>query len=205
MSQLQVRDPQGVPIPGINIRIAENAKPSDQAIFDVFTDLAGNSGWPIPYWPVRDYSLYVNYANVNAAYQSASVYVTHTNDVAITLMPSETPGGSGLFLTSQYDHDDQYVFATTDGQPWLFAAYSMHLLISAIHNGQDVTGVLKAARDYGANALVTIGMHLSPWKQEHGFYIDPLEDIDRYQRELAQMFDLAASYNLRCGHAVLAD
>jgi len=203
MAQLQVRDTAGAGLPDINIRIAEGSGSSEQAIYDVYTDDGGNSSWSIPYWPEAAYTLHVNVVDVNAAYGSAVVPVSTVGGAQDVVIVLEKTGGS--FLSSVFAHDDQYLFATDDGKPWAFAGYSMHLLISAIHTGQDVTGVLQETVDYGANVIVTIGTHLSPWKQEHGFYVDPLADVDRYQRELAQMFDLAASYNLRVAHAVLAD
>jgi len=92
MSQIQIRDGQGVGIPGINIRISISPAPPSQAIFDVFTDHAGNTGWPIPYWPDWVYTLWANVANVNPAFGQAS-YQTSTgpqSDIVFTL-PSVPP------------------------------------------------------------------------------------------------------------------
>jgi hypothetical protein len=85
MAQIQVRDQHGNGVPLCNIRIAEGSKRNDEAIYDVFTDLSGNTGWPIPFWPTKPYTLYVNTANVKPQFSSATVVVTTSDDVVIAL------------------------------------------------------------------------------------------------------------------------
>lgn len=97
MSQIQVRDEQGAAIARCNIRISHDQQSSDDAIFDVFTDLAGNTGWPIPFWPVKDYTLWVNDRNVLPEFGNTSVFVTgvsiHTGQNIEIVLPrvSEPP------------------------------------------------------------------------------------------------------------------
>lgn len=87
MAQIQVRDEQGNPIQRINIRIAERDGASEAAIFDYDTDLAGNKGWPIPFWPDHEWTLHVNKQDVNPEFESAEVRVPqgHHSDIQITL------------------------------------------------------------------------------------------------------------------------
>lgn len=94
-------------------------------------------------------------------------------------------------------------FVTEDGQPWLFAGYSAHTLIGEIAAGRDIGPLLDKAIGYGANTIITIGCHLSPWKKDHGFYYDPRQAA--YQGHLAALFDQCASKGLRVAYAVLAD
>lgn len=75
MPQIQLRDPYGNPIPLMNIRISEGVKSSDEAIYDVFTDYAGNTGWTIPFWPQQRYALHVNFSNVNPRFVPQSYYL----------------------------------------------------------------------------------------------------------------------------------
>jgi len=91
VSQIQVRDDQGAGIPRINIRIAEGTKSSEEAIFDVFTDDAGNTGWPIPFWPVQDYTLWINTHNVKPAFGNVSHFVSgvsiHSGQNIVIVLP----------------------------------------------------------------------------------------------------------------------
>lgn len=93
MSILAVRDEQGNGIPRINIRIAMGDKSSDEAIFDVFTDLAGNTGWPIPFWPTGKYTLWLNDHNVDSRFDAVSLVITDQGDHTIVLpqAPSSRP------------------------------------------------------------------------------------------------------------------
>lgn len=70
-------------------------KPSDEAIYDVFTDLSGNTGWPIPFWPKQAYTLHVNYANILPEFDAVSQLVLrqeHAEDVVV-ILPNK-PGTS---------------------------------------------------------------------------------------------------------------
>jgi len=96
MAQIQIRDDAGAPIPRANIRISEGTKPSDEAIFDVFTDLAGNTGWPIPHFPVIDYTLHINDQNVLPEFGHVEHFVPgvsiHTaQDIRIVLPRTSAP------------------------------------------------------------------------------------------------------------------
>ncbi len=89
MAQIQIRDDRGAGVAGINVRISEGTQPSDAAIFDVFTDAAGNSGWPIPFWPAGLYTLHVNAGGVDPRYTSGVMTVEEAeffNDHRLVLM-----------------------------------------------------------------------------------------------------------------------
>lgn len=88
MAQIQVRDKNGHPVPRVNIRYAQGSGTTDDAIFDVFTDLEGNTGWPIPFWPVGDYTLHVNKANVLPQFGEVAFFIerdAYDRDHVITL------------------------------------------------------------------------------------------------------------------------
>lgn len=85
MAIISVRDVSGNSIPFINIRIAEGHNGSDEAIYDVFTDYDGNTGWPIPYWPHAGYTLHFNYANVNPKFKSFSLHTELIDDIHVIL------------------------------------------------------------------------------------------------------------------------
>jgi hypothetical protein len=77
----------------MNIRISEETRSSEEAIFDVFTDYAGNTGWPIPFWPRRRYALHVNFANVNPRFVPQSYYLLpeDVDTVRIELVDVQRP------------------------------------------------------------------------------------------------------------------
>lgn len=89
--QIQVRDSNNNPISGINYRISLGDDSSDDAIYDNYTDLAGNSGWPIPYWPNVKFTLYFNFTNVNPYFKTAVVKVDNPHDDIIVVLESNKP------------------------------------------------------------------------------------------------------------------
>lgn len=94
-------------------------------------------------------------------------------------------------------------FIDDEGKPWPFAGYTSHLLLVNMKKGQNVAPVLDEAISYGANTLIVIGMHLSQWKKDNGFYYDPQEP-GHYER-LAQLFDMCANKSLRVCYRMFAD
>lgn len=158
MSQLQVRDEHGAGLPRINIRIATGHQTSEEAIFDVFTDLAGNAGWPIPYWPLGDYTLWVNDQNVNPGYGQASLFVTTTADQLITLaatgLPPTPPTPSGPLSPL---HRDGWEIRTADGARYIHNQATNYLLFQRYLEGQDITPVLYDGFDgYNVTFLMKI-------------------------------------------------
>lgn len=75
MSQIKIFDVHGRGIPGINIRLSVGTEDSEAAIFDYSTNDDGTQTWPIPFWPVRDYTLHINKRYVQPAYEQMDVYV----------------------------------------------------------------------------------------------------------------------------------
>lgn len=135
MSQLQVRDVDGKGIPRINIRISEGAKPSDAAIYDIDTDLAGNQGWPIPYWANAMYTLWVNYANVNPAYGHTSVTVPPSSGDVPIVLPRAIP-------ILQRIHADGWDIKQDDGSRYVHNQATNYLLFQRFMEGQDVAPLL---------------------------------------------------------------
>lgn len=190
MAQIQVRDEHGNGIPRINIRISEGQKPSDEAIFDVFTDLAGNTGWPIPFWPNGTYTLWVNYANVLPEFGNTNVTISHQDNVELVL-PS-IPGILSRVIVSGHD------FINASGR-WFMKGCTDFLLYKKYLDGEDIRPLLKERADLGVNCVRVIGMvsSFSHWyPQEYG---------DRYYDELPAFFRLLESYGLYCYFTVFAD
>jgi len=190
MAQIQVRDTHGTPIRRVNIRISEGTKPSDQALFDVFTDDAGNTGWPIPFFPTQAYALHVNFANVNPAYVPQSYYLTaaDVNDVQIQL--SRQPL-SRLRVEGKY-------FVGASGRVFLDGVTDF-LLYKRYLDGEDIDAILRERTLYRFNAVRIIGMvnSFSHWyPQEYG---------QRYYDALPAFYQKLADYGLYGYFTVFAD
>lgn len=93
-------------------------------------------------------------------------------------------------------------FVDEDNQPWQLRGYSTHLFLPEMAK-RDLAPIIAEAKGYGYNTLITIGTHLSQWKRDNGFVMDPLSSD--YPERLARMFDMAAEQKMRVAHAVLAD
>ena len=92
MSIISVRDTNGSPITLMNMRISEGVKPQEEAIYDIFTDHSGNTGWPIPFWPSDgEFTLHFNYANVNPRFKPLSVSKKDGEDMNVVLDFLEVP------------------------------------------------------------------------------------------------------------------
>lgn len=120
-----------------------------------------------------------------------------------------TTGGETGWVTAQPGVRDFYVDPNGDGarRPWLFAGYTMHLLPVLMFRPGG-TDLVRAALDepirYGANTTVVIGLHASPWKDEHGYRCTPIKHPDYYEK-IGELFDLHAERGLRCAFAIWAD
>ena len=200
MSQIQIRDEYGRGVPLMNIRIATGTQPSDAALFDVFTDYAGNTGWPIPFFPQQPYALHVNFANVQPGYVPQSYYLTASDvgDVHITLATNRNGQEHGQLRVQGRD------FISEDGQPWQFRGYTMHYLLKMLIEGHDVDRMFDEPIELGYNSIIVIGMHASDWKTQHGWRCTPIEHPDWFVK-LAELFDRAAARQIRIAYAPLAD
>lgn len=94
-------------------------------------------------------------------------------------------------------------FYDENNQPWLFAGDTIHTLACSIKKGDDITPVLNESQSYGANVIVMICTHLSDWKIEHGYKLDPREA--GWQKVLEDSFNLIESRKMRCAPACFAD
>jgi hypothetical protein len=90
-----------------------------------------------------------------------------------------------------------------DGKPWLLAADTRHTLLCNVARGEDITGILDESVDLGANTVIVIGCHLSDWKKEHGFYLDPRQA--EHPARMAALYDAAAAKGVRVYYRALAD
>ena len=82
-------------------------------------------------------------------------------------------------------------FVDEDGKPWQFRGYTVHYAINSMwpsSHPTDLDGVLDEMVELGANTLVGIGLHASPWKQANGWTCTPIEHPD-YFPKLEQLFD----------------
>jgi hypothetical protein len=198
MAQINVRDEHGAPIPRINIRIAEDRKPSDEAIYDVFTDLAGNAGWPIPFWPRAAFTLHVNTENVNEQYRDAEIALSGDEDnVAIVLeakggvVPVPVEPDTGLFLPERgHLRIDGATFRTESGELWQWRGYSWFLGFLRYCRGEDVTPDLRWMRAMGFNIPRIFGP--LPWKETPDYRIESFQ-FDK----LSPFLDLLEAHGLR--------
>ena len=199
MAQIQVRDITGLGVPGINIRFTPGQGPSDNAIFDVFTDFAGNTGWPIPYFPVQNWALHLNHANVNPKYLPESFYLTDTDLDNVKISLALTP----LSRLHVWQHD----FYNAANQRVFIKGATDFLLYKRYLDGEDIRPLLaerSALRGVlgplqGANCVRVIGMvsSFSHWyPQEYG---------DRYYTSLPAFCQLLAQYSLYVYFTIFAD
>jgi len=75
MAIIRVRDTAGQAIPLMNLRLSLGTQPPEAAYDDRFTDLAGNTAWPVVLPSADGYTLYANYSNVKPDYQRISLRV----------------------------------------------------------------------------------------------------------------------------------
>lgn len=156
--QIKIRNSHDQPIPLVNIRISQGSKPSEEAIFDVFTDYAGNTGWPIPFWPTGTYTLYVNYANVNSRYKTYAIEVKipDENDILVVLeeekgIPFPLPTINGRVVP------DKKVFRL-NGNVWQWRGVTDFMLFRDWSDGKDISEVLYQRLSVGANLVRVLGM-----------------------------------------------
>lgn len=146
MSQIKVRDEFGEPVILVNIRISELGKSSDEAFFDVFTDFAGNTGWPIPYFPNRTFSLHINYNNILDDFISLTQDSTPTNadgDIEITLHRS---AGAGM----ERVHIEGYYAKTASGKDFFYAGETGFLDLYRVLRGENITSLLERSSELGS-------------------------------------------------------
>ncbi|MFA6242679.1 MAG: hypothetical protein WC655_17200 [Candidatus Hydrogenedentales bacterium] len=207
MSQLLTLDPDGKRIPSLTIRIADGTLPQEAATYDITGKFDGSFGWPIPDWDSRLRTLYANvgdYADARFSTQSKRSDEADTEgNLIFTLSPTGMPDpsvGERGFIWTQGDW-----FIDEEGKLWPFAGYLVHLLMVRMAKGEDVGPIFDEAKYYGANTLVPITMHMSPWKLANGFELDPRKDWTRWQNLLAQTCDLVAAKQMRLAPMCLAD
>lgn len=184
MSQIQIRDAFGVALARINIRIAEGQKSSDEAIFDVFTDLAGNTGWPIPFFPNRDYTLFVNDANVDERYDVASVSVgPSSGDIVIAL--HRRP-----IVLSRLVRISGHRMVNEHSEPVYGRGASMFLLYKKYLDMEDITPQLAQLQSLGCNLIRVMGM----FESLGGF--NPKAYGDRYYTSIPSFVQLCERYGI---------
>lgn len=204
MPQIQVRDEKGAPVTHMNIRVAFGLEPSENATWgSIYTDLAGNAEWPIPYAPVSRYALHLNFADVQPEFVPQSYYLleSDTEDVFITMARVPVQEETGPL------HVEGRNFVTASGQPWQFRGYSSHYLLNCFVGGyacDHIDDVLDQIKEYGYNTVITIGMHASPWKFANGWALTPYTHPD-YFKQLNGLFDKCEDKGLYVAHAPLAD
>lgn len=193
MSQIQVRNKHGEGIPLLNIRISNGTEPQEAAIFDVFTDYSGNSGWPIPHWPEGGYTLYFNVANIQKEYGSVSALVNHTNNVEVVLPFAPPP-------PLQRVHTEADKFALEDGSEfkWIFA--SNFMLHQRHAEGEDIRPVLYK----GFNGYRIFGSYHWIAQQMGKQDFDPTH-YPNWQSSLDSLADLLLEENKYFQYNILCD
>lgn len=201
MAQVQVRDINGAGIPLLNIRYSMKGNNADEAFFDVFTDFAGNSGWPIP-GNSGDPSLYtfwINTHNINGKYVSGEYnpadFIVDQNPVDGDFnirIPIAFSAPSRLHVGSHYFFNERnervFLKGVTD-----FLLYKRYL------DGENIRPILQQRSELGANACRIIGMvsSFSHWfPQEYG---------NRYYEGIIPFHRLLAEYGLYTYWTVFAD
>lgn len=198
MPQVQVRDEHGTPVTKINIRISEGAKPQEQAIFDYDTDLAGNKGWPIPYWPVQDYTLHVNFADVDHRFVQVSHFAPappsgEWDNIPITLphIAGPTPPDGMFPPESGRLRIEGDTFRREDNSLWQWRGFSLFLAYRRMLAGEDIRPDLRKLRAWGVNLIRVFGP--LPWAELNGDYTHLTFNRDR----LGEFFTLVGEEGLR--------
>lgn len=161
--------------------------------FDL-TDLPNGNGCQITY----SHSGYFDTVQRGTLYVTGST-LFDVDDVHLVQNGQATAGESGPLRVNGINFIDEQT------APWFMRAYHVHVMPSKIYQGDDVTAIMDAAKAYGANTLAPICTHLSQWKIDHGYYLNPLADLGRWQGTLGTLFDLAAARGLRVAPMCLAD
>lgn len=197
MAQLHVRDSQGRPVAGVNIRIALGQASSDEAIFDILTDNEGNQGWPIPFWPHGFYALHVNMREANGArlkydprFGETRVLVEPSDgDVLISLPAAdggEHPAGALEALVGI--DTSAHRFVTASGRKQFLRGVTSYLIYKRFLDGEDLRPLLSQLQTLGCNMVRLFGM-VTSFAHWH-----PQEYGDRYYDAIPDFMDLADSF-----------
>lgn len=200
--QIKLRDSNDQPIPLINIRISQGDASSDDAIFDIFTDYAGNTGWPIPFWPTGLYTLYVNYANIIEQYTQTAVAVRIPTEDDILIVLERIPDSVPLPIPEPTIKGrvvpDGKVFRL-DGAIWPWRGVTDFMLFRDYLDGKDLSPVLNQRRSVGANLVRVLGMayNIPVNAGRTKFVGDPTK--------VKEFVDYVAGFGLRVEFTALAD
>lgn len=176
MAQIQVRDSNGAPVPSVRVRFSEGTKSSDEAIYDNLTDLSGNSGWPIPFWPDADYTIHVNTQDVNARFGSASQLVPkgYGGDVGIVLpfyaVPQPEPGAYPFPGETGRLRVEGQTFRREDGSLFQWRGFTWFLGFLRFCRGEDITPDLVWMRSLGVNIPRIFGP--LPWAETPDYRVE---------------------------------
>lgn len=207
MSQIKIKDNQGRPVADCNIRISSGRKSSDEADFDIETDSAGAQGWPIPHWPITDYTLHVNFRGVLDGYEAKSVYVPKPAngeypdiEVTLTYAPVVTQL-SRLHIegTRFVNEEGERVFmkgATFFSGYWRFLE----------EGPESIRPSLEELKGLGCNMIRVFGM--SFYVQQNLFGKAPFNPANygnRFYDELPAFLALAAEYGMYVYFSVFPD
>lgn len=172
MPQLQVRNLRGDGIPGINVRISPGEQGPETAIFDYEMDASGNKGWPIPYWPNRDWSFHANYDGYsvpsNPRYLPASLYLTaaETRDnVVIALTDAGTGGGPTPTPGAGGQHDD-------DALRLMPRPLGCSIASLVVNRGYDIERVADIYGECGVG-LTTVNLLSAEWRDLAAQHVHP--------------------------------
>lgn len=206
--QIQIKDNHGNGIGDANIRLAVGHGDSDAAIFDFKSNSDGTQSWPIPFWPVMDYTLHVNYREVLPAYAATSVYVPKPvdgayQDVQIVLETvAQTPT---LLPRVRVDGD---IFRDSNGKEVVFRGVSFFAAYDTYLRGglDSLRTALTELRTLGCNAVRVFGM--SKYVQENLLgrpAFKPQDWGEAYYDKLPEFCDFCASYGMYIYWSIFPD
>lgn len=201
----------GLELEGVKARLwtessADKPDASENAWDERFSGPEGSIGFQgVPHKLTRVYFTKAGYQDLVWPADGPSLPV----DGAIELRmergeSSQVPSGGESGFIGTYQNPGNLLYGFRDDRgPWQLLGYSAHLLPVCVLKGEDIRPFIRRVKGYGANVLITIGSHLSPWKDANGYHFDPR--TNEAKDALGRMFDTCADEGMRVAHAVAAD
>lgn len=202
MSQIKITDIAGQGIPYVPVRFSVDHQISAQASYDALSKVDGTQGWPIPGWPVRDYTLHVNTGDfADPTYSSESRYIP---------APANGNYGDELFVLTRMPLErielDGYFARTTDTHtPFFFKGESAFLDLFRLLRGEDLSPLLRQSQALGSNGRRNFLCSWNTAKQATGDAFDPRRYGQDFFDAIPALLDQYASHGLWLYASVFPD